>query len=83
VLHVLVVVFCSTSSTVVPARLISATMAKISWTIQHQQPGPRHPRATDGQRLLLAARHGPRGLAPPVGQNREEAEDALEALSRR
>ena len=40
--------------------------------------GRGHQRAADGDHLLLAARHGARLLAPPLGEDREQRAHALE-----
>ena len=48
--------------------------------VEQQQLRPRHQRAADRAHLLLAAGHRPRLLLLPLGQAREELEDAVDVL---
>ena len=47
--------------------------------VHEQQARVRHQRAADREHLLLAARQGRGGLARPLGEPREQLEDALDA----
>ena len=48
--------------------------------VEHQEAWAGHQGSADGEHLLLAARHGAGRLAPALGENGEEREDARQAL---
>src|SRR3989304_1293638 len=79
--------FCSTRRIVVfSSRLIGWMMRKSSRSTggarggftEEREPGPRNPPAAAGEHLLLAAEEGARGLLPPLSEDGEVAEDALD-----
>src|SRR5213080_4397389 len=82
--------FCSTSRIGVPCWLISLTISKILSTkigarpidgSSSEQLRPRHERPPHRAHLLLAAGHRPGLLVAPLGEPREELEDAVAVLA--